>query len=52
VKTIGEIFTFYSTSNFSKAEMTFDGEVGCVHYGLIHAIDNTSYSWQKVQNTM
>lgn len=44
VKTIGEIFTFYSTSNFSKAEMTLDGEVGCVHYGLIHAIDNTSIS--------
>lgn len=44
VKTIGEIFTFYSTSNFSKAEMTFDGEVGCVHYGLIHAIDNTKFS--------
>lgn len=44
VKTIGEIFTFYSTSNFSKAEMSLDGEVGCVHYGLIHAIDNTSFS--------
>ncbi|HRP89717.1 MAG TPA: restriction endonuclease subunit S [Edaphocola sp.] len=44
VKAIGEIFTFYSTSNFSKAEMTLDGEVGCVHYGLIHAIDNTSFS--------
>ena len=44
VKTIGDIFTFYSTSNFSKAEMTFDGEVGCVHYGLVHAIDNTRFS--------
>lgn len=44
VKTIGDIFTFYSTSNFSKAEMTTDGEVGCVHYGLIHAIENTRYS--------
>lgn len=44
VKAIGDIFTFYSTSNFSKAEMTLDGEVGCVHYGLIHATDNTSFS--------
>ena len=44
VKTIGEIFTFYSTSNFSKAEMSLNGEVGCVHYGLIHAIDNSHYS--------
>jgi type I restriction enzyme S subunit len=44
VKTIGEIFTFYSTSNFSKAEMTLYGEVGCVHYGLIHAIENSHYS--------
>lgn len=44
VKTIGDVFTFYSTSNFSKAEMTLDGEVGCVHYGLIHAIPHTSYS--------
>lgn len=44
VKTIGDIFTFYSTSNFSKVEMTLDGEVGCVHYGLIHAIDNTRFS--------
>lgn len=44
VKPIGEIFTFYSTSNFSKAEMTINGEVGCVHYGLIHAIANTILS--------
>jgi type I restriction enzyme S subunit len=44
VKTIGEIFTFYSTANFSKAEMTLYGEVGCVHYGLIHAIENSHYS--------
>lgn len=44
VKPIGEIFTFYSTSNFSKAEMLLNGEVGCVHYGLIHAIDNSHYS--------
>lgn len=44
VKTIGEIFTFYSTSNYSKAEMLLNGEVGCVHYGLIHAIDNSHYS--------
>jgi type I restriction enzyme S subunit len=44
LKTIGDIFIFYSTSNFSKAEMTLDGEVGCVHYGLIHAINNTSFS--------
>ena len=44
VKTIGEIFTFYSTSNYSKAEMSLYGDVGCVHYGLIHAIENSHYS--------
>ncbi len=47
VRTLGEIFTFYSTSNFSKAEMSSEGEVGCIHYGLIHAIDNTCYSLSK-----
>lgn len=44
VKSIGEIFTFYSTSNYSKAEMSLYGDVGCVHYGLIHAIENFHYS--------
>jgi type I restriction enzyme, S subunit len=44
VKELGEIFTFYSTANFSKAEMALFGEVGCVHYGLIHAIENSNYS--------
>jgi type I restriction enzyme S subunit len=39
-----EIFTFYSTSNYSKAEMSEDDEVGCIHYGLIHAISNTRYN--------
>lgn len=39
-----EIFTFYSTSNYSKAEMREDDEVGCIHYGLIHAISNTQYN--------
>ena len=38
-----KIFTFYSTSNYSKAQMSEDGEVGCIHYGLIHAIPNTQY---------
>ena len=44
VKTIGKVFTFYSTSNYSKAEMSLFGDVGCVHYGLIHAIENSNYS--------
>ena len=44
LKSVGEIFTFYSTSNFSKAEMTLSGDIGCVHYGLIHAIENSHYS--------
>jgi type I restriction enzyme S subunit len=39
-----QIFTFYSTSNYSKAQMSEDGEVGCMHYGLIHAISNTHYN--------
>jgi type I restriction enzyme S subunit len=41
--TIDTIFTFYSTSNYSKAQMSNEGEVGCIHYGLIHAIPNTQY---------
>lgn len=44
VKKLGDIFNFYNTANYSKAEMTFDGEIGCLHYGLIHAIPHVSYS--------
>lgn len=47
VKKLGEIFTFHSTANYSKAEMDFDGEIGCMHYGLIHAISNTVYSLEN-----
>jgi type I restriction enzyme S subunit len=43
LRSIDEVFDFYSTSNFSKAQMQLDGEVGCLHYGLIHAIPNCSY---------
>lgn len=41
---IDEIFSFFSTSNYSKAQMTLEGEVGCIHYGLIHAISNCGYN--------
>lgn len=41
---IDEIFSFFSTSNYSKAQMTLEGEVGCIHYGLIHAISNCEYN--------
>ena len=44
VKKLGDVFTFYPTANYSKAEMALDGEIGCMHYGLIHAISNTNYS--------
>ncbi|OBX19295.1 type I restriction enzyme S subunit [Gelidibacter algens] len=37
------IFSFYSTSNYSKAQMSEADEVGCIHYGLIHAIKNTNF---------
>ena len=37
------IFTFFSTSNYSKAQMSEEDELGCIHYGLIHAISNTKY---------
>ncbi|EON75339.1 Type I restriction-modification system, specificity subunit S [Lunatimonas lonarensis] len=47
VLSIDKIFDFYSTSNYSKAEMTLEGEIGCIHYGLIHAITKTSYNLQK-----
>jgi len=38
-----DVFSFYRTSNFSKAQMSEDDEIGCIHYGLIHAIENTQY---------
>lgn len=38
-----KVFSFNSTSNYSKAEMSTEGEVGCMHYGLVHAIPNTLY---------
>lgn len=38
------IFSFHSTSNYSKAEMSNEGDVGCIHYGLIHAIPNSQYN--------
>lgn len=39
-----EIFSYHSTSNYSKAQMSEDNEVGCIHYGLIHAIPQTNFS--------
>jgi restriction endonuclease S subunit len=47
VKRLGEIFTFHSTANFSKAEMSLDGEIGCLHYGLVHAIPNVLFSLEN-----
>ncbi|MBL7683832.1 MAG: restriction endonuclease subunit S [Flavipsychrobacter sp.] len=47
VKSIDEVFDFHSTSNYSKAQMNFDGDIGCLHYGLIHAIPNSSYDLQN-----
>jgi type I restriction enzyme S subunit len=41
---IDQIFEFHSTSNYSKAEMISDGEIGCFHYGLIHSIQNNNYN--------
>jgi len=43
VKSIDDVFDFYSTANYSKAQMDLDNEVGCLHYGLIHAIPNSYY---------
>lgn len=44
LKRLGDVFTFFSTSNYSKAEMFTEGDVGCIHYGLIHAVVNSNYS--------
>jgi type I restriction enzyme, S subunit len=38
------IFNFHSTSNYSKAQMSGNDEVGCIHYGLIHATTNSQYN--------
>jgi type I restriction enzyme S subunit len=40
---IDQIFEFHSTSNYSKAQMHSEGEIGCFHYGLIHSIPNSNY---------
>jgi type I restriction enzyme S subunit len=45
--TIDQIFEFHSTSNFSKAQMFTDGEIGCLHYGLIHSLPNNNYNIQN-----
>jgi type I restriction enzyme S subunit len=47
IMTIDQIFEFHSTSNYSKAQMLTDGEIGCFHYGLIHSIPNTNYDIQN-----
>ena len=39
-----KVFAFHSTSNYSKAQMSDDDEVGCIHYGLIHEIPETQYN--------
>jgi type I restriction enzyme S subunit len=44
VKSVDEVFDFYSTANYSKAQMHLENEVGCLHYGLIHAIPNSYYN--------
>jgi type I restriction enzyme S subunit len=44
VKSIGQLFSFFSTSSYSKAQMKQEGEVGCLHYGLIHAIKSSSFN--------
>lgn len=41
---LNKVFTFHSTSNYSKAQMSDDDEVGCIHYGLIHEIPDTQYN--------
>jgi type I restriction enzyme S subunit len=38
-----KIFTYYSSSNYSKSQMSEEGDVGCIHYGLVHAIPDTQY---------
>jgi type I restriction enzyme S subunit len=47
VLSIDRVFNFHSTSNFSKAEMFLNGDLGCLHYGLIHAIPNSIYNLQN-----
>lgn len=44
---IDSVFSFHSTSNYSKAEMFLNGDIGCIHYGLIHAIPNSNYNLQN-----
>jgi type I restriction enzyme S subunit len=45
--TIDQIFEFHSTSNYSKDQMLTNGEIGCLHYGLIHSIPNNIYNIQN-----
>jgi type I restriction enzyme S subunit len=43
LQSVDQIFEFHSTSNYSKAQMNTEGEIGCFHYGLIHSITYNNY---------
>ncbi len=36
VKSIGEIFSFYPTASYSRAQMCSENKYACIHYGDIH----------------
>lgn len=47
VKNIGEIFQFYPTASYSRAQMQSEGEYACVHYGDIHTKFNHFINLEK-----
>lgn len=40
VKRLGDVFTFLSTANNPRSDLSEHGEVGYVHYGDLHATDS------------
>lgn len=47
IKNIGEIFSFYSTASYSRAQMYFENEYACIHYGDIHTRFNNFINLDK-----
>jgi type I restriction enzyme, S subunit len=48
VKSVNEIFKFLSTATFSRAELSDEGEIQCLHYGDIHTKFNEFVDFNSV----
>jgi type I restriction enzyme S subunit len=48
-KKLGEIFSFQSTANYSRAQLSSNEEIGYIHYGDIHVKFHTFLNAQKAE---